>query len=185
MIRNLFLVALAATLAPTMSLAQDQQTSDASVKMYILPHPRPIPAPPGDGWVWIPPTYRTIYDRVWTQPVYRTVTETVWIPDQFGWRTTCYWENGQYVQREEWTLLTPAHAETRTHQIQISPSGWTWVTRQEVVTPGHWEWRGTTPPPPPQPQPWPQPMPPHGPTTRPPGLEPFSPLWEWPADSKK
>jgi hypothetical protein len=77
----------------------------------------------------------------------------------------------------------------------ISPGGWTYGPRQEVltpghyeyrevrelVTPGHWEWAGPTPRPEPMPIPRPFPPPTGG---RPPGLEPFTPLWDWPADTK-
>lgn len=184
---KLIIVAVfAALLTPTVSFAQLQQLdTSARSAMYFRPIPRPVPPPPGDGWVWIPPTFRTVYDRVWSEPVYQTVRETAWVPEEYGWRTACYWEGGQYVQRQEWTITSPAHYETRTHQVQVSPGGWSYVPRREMITPGHWEWRGTTPPPPPQPWPVPTPTPPHTPTTRPPGLEPFSPLWDWPADSKK
>lgn len=166
----------AALLAPAITYAQD---NSAPQRMIAYPRPRPIPAPPGDGWVWIPPTYKTVYDRVWTEPVYQTVSENIWVGDQYGWRTVCYWEDGQYVQRQEWVLISPGHYETRTRQVLISPGGWTWGPKLEVITPGHWEWRGTTPPPPQQP--WPMPR---TPTVRPPELQPFSPLWDWPADSK-
>ena len=179
---KMYIVLLLAALAmPTFCFAQAQQENDASAKSTFIaaPFPRRLPPPPGDGWVWIPPTYRTVYGRVWTEPVYQTVTETVWAPEQYGWRTVCYWENGQYVQRQEWVLISPGHFERRSHQVMISPGGWTWGPRLEVVTPGHWEWRGTTPPPPPvAPTPF-------TPAPRPPGLEPFSPLWEWPAGSEK
>ena len=176
------IVAVAGLVWPVFSIAQLEV--DASTRRQnpstFMPIPRP-PYPPGDGWVWVPPTYRTVYDRIWQPPTYQTITENVWISDQYRWQTICTWENGQPVQRQEWVLVS-AHYETRTRQIQVSPGGWTWGPRQELVTPGHWEHVGPIPPHPgPVPFPQPQPQPPN---TRPPGLEPFSPLWEWPADKK-
>ncbi|MDB5321667.1 MAG: hypothetical protein JWN40_3298 [Phycisphaerales bacterium] len=172
-------VALIAILVPAVSFAQGRPPT-TSLRSAMFPNPRPPhpPFPPGDGWIWIPPTYRTVYERIWQPPTYQTVTETLWITDQYGWRTICTWEGGQYVQRQEWVLI-PAHYETRTRQILVSPGAWTWGPRQELVTPGHWERIGPIHPPVPVPFPQPQP-----PTARPPGLEPFSPLWEWPADKK-
>jgi hypothetical protein len=174
-------VALIAMLLPTVASAQASSAAGLQrAQMFPNPRPpRPIPAPPGDGWVWVPPVYRTVYDRIWQPPTYQTITENVWISDQYRWQTICTWEDGQPVQRQEWVLV-PAHYETRTRQIQTSPGGWTWGPRQELVTRGHWEYVGPIPPHP-VPPPFPQPQPP---TTRPPGLEPFSPLWEWPADKK-
>jgi hypothetical protein len=171
MFRNAAVVALLALLLllPEFSQAQNLQRSG-----FIAVPRRPIPAPPGDGWVWVPPVYRTVYGRIWREPVYQTVTENVWISDQYVWRTICTWENGQPVERQAWVLI-PAHQETRTRQILVTPGGWTWGSHQELVTPGHWERIGVGPVPPPQPQP------PHTPAPRPPGLEPFSPLWEWPS----
>jgi hypothetical protein len=170
-------VALIAILIPAVSFAQNQPPT-TSLRSAMFPNPRPPhPLPPGDGWVWIPPTYRTVYERIWQPPTYQTVTETLWITDQYGWRTICTWEGGQYVQRQEWVLI-PAHYETRTRQILVSPGAWTWGPRQ-LVSPGHWERVGPIHPTVPVPFPQPQP-----PTARPPGLEPFSPLWEWPADKK-
>jgi len=178
----------------------------------MMPLPRPIPAPPGPGWVWIPPVYRTVvrevwvppttrtvYDRVWTGPVYQTVTDRVWVPDQYGWRKVTVFENGQSVERYEWVLTAPGHHETCTRQVLVSSGGWSYVPRQEeitpghyerravqeMVTPGHWEYRGPGPVPMPPLPPLPG-LPPVPPVTggRPPGLEPFSPLWDWPADTK-
>jgi hypothetical protein len=172
-------VALIAMLIPSVASAQSGPAV-ASQRAQMFPNPRrPIPAPPGDGWVWVPPTYRAIYDRIWQPPTYQTITENVWISDQYRWLTICTSEDGLPVQRQEWVLI-PAHYETRARQIQVSPGGWIWGPRQELVTPGHWEHVGPLPPHP-MPVPFPQPQPP---TSRPPGLEPFSPLWEWPADKK-
>lgn len=180
MTARLFLLALGAFwLLPSLSTAQ---TNDEAAKMMMpgprprpIPLPEPIPGPPGEGWVWVPPVYRTVSDWVWRDGHYQTVTQRVWVPDQYGWRTVCYWENGRWVQRQEWVLISPGHYETRTNRVWIE-GGWRWETRQELVTPGRWEWRGYTPPPVVIPQPRPSP--------RPPELAPFSPLWEWPEDSK-
>ncbi len=159
-------VLLALFLLPEFAQAQGLQRSG----FIPIPH-RPIPGPPGDGWVWVPPVYRTVYGRIWREPVYQTITETVWVPDQYAWVTICTSENGQPVQRQQWVLI-PAHQETRTRQILVTSGGWTWGTHQELVTPGHWERIDVQ---------LPQPQPPHTPAPRPPGLEPFSPLWEWPS----
>lgn len=140
--------------------------------------PIPGPRPPGPGWVWVPPVYRTVWERVWREGAYRPVNETVWVPDQYGWRTVCYWDGTQYVERQEWGVTVPAHYEMRSRQEWV-PGRWEWVERRELVTPGHWEWRGMGP------SPRPDPVPPdHRPAPRPPGLEPFSPLWEWPQEKK-
>jgi hypothetical protein len=173
-------VALIAMLIPTVASAQGGSVTGLQpAQMFPNPHSsRRIMPPPGDdGWVWVPPTYRTVYDRIWQPPTYQTVTENIWISDQYRWLTICTSEDGQPIQRQEWVLV-PAHYEARTRQIQVSPGGWTWGPRQELVTPGHWERVGPIPP---HPVPFPQPQPP---TSRPPGLEPFSPLWEWPPDKK-
>ncbi|HEY7117912.1 MAG TPA: hypothetical protein VH475_15095 [Tepidisphaeraceae bacterium] len=164
--RSLLFISLLALIAPIPSTAQAR-----------------VLRPPGDGWVWVPPTYRTVYERVWQEPVYQSVTETVWVTDQWGWRTVGSWEGGAWVERPVWTLICPAHYETRTRQVLISPGGWVYRARQELVSPGHWEWRGLVMPAP-APGPWPTPVPPVRPPPRPAGLEPFSPLWEWPDDSK-
>ena len=37
---------------------------------------------------------------VWRERAYRPVNETVWVPDQYGWRTVCYWDGTQYVERQ-------------------------------------------------------------------------------------
>jgi hypothetical protein len=171
-------VALIAIVLPTVAFAQSAPLTGLQ-RSQMFPNPRPPhPIPPGDGWVWVPPTYRTVYDRIWLPPTYQTITQDVWVPDRYDWRTICTWEGGQYVQRQEWVLI-PGHYETQTRQILISPGRWTWGPRQELVTPGHWERIG--PMPHPEPVPFPRPQPPTG---RPPGLEPFSPLWEWPTDKK-
>ena len=173
-------IALSSFLLPISSQAQDASQRSS---LIAIP-PRRLPPPPGEGWVWVPPTYRTVYDRVWSEAVYQTITENVWVPDQYGWRTVYCWEDGHYVQHQEWVLITPGHYDTCMRRILVSPGGWSYVPRQELLTPGHWEWRGPTPPPPPFP-PHPAPVPPpFPPSTRPPELQPFSPLWEWPADSK-
>jgi len=172
---------VAGLLWPMFSAAQSDAAGPTARQRdahMFMPIPRP-PHPPGDGWIWVPPTYRTVYDRIWQPPAYQTITENVWISDQYRWLTICTSEDGLPVQRQEWVLI-PGHYETRTHQIQTSPGGWTWGPRRELVTPGHWEYVRPIPPHP-VPAPFPAPQPP---TTRPPGLEPFSPLWEWPADKK-
>jgi hypothetical protein len=152
----------------------------------LIPIPRPVPPmpprPPGDGWVWVPPTYRIVYERVWQEAVYREVTEPVWVPDEYGWRTVECWEDGVSVHRQVWTVVRPGYWGTQTRRELVSPGGWVYRERRELVTPGHWEWRGGVEGP--VPVPLPQPMPPRTPAARPPGLEPFSPLWEWPEDKK-
>jgi hypothetical protein len=182
MFRPFLVIALLAApffASPAWALVIQADAADQR-RLIPVPAPRPpIPAPPGRGWVWVPPVYRTVYTRTWRPPVYQTVTENVWIPDRYDWQTVCTWENGQYVQREAWVLI-PGHFETQTRQVMISPGWWTLAPRQELVSPGHGEWRGPAPMPPPVPQP----TPPVTPAPRPPGLEPFSPLWEWPPDSK-
>jgi hypothetical protein len=170
-----FSILVAALVAPVLSYAQSADARQRLQTMFPIPRPPRVPAPPGDFWVWVPPTYRTVYDRVWQPPGVQTVTETVWVPDRYGWRTVCYWEGGQYVQRQEWGVVSPAHWETRTRQVH-TPGQWVMVPRQELISGGHWEWRGPTPAPP-APTPTPQPR---TPAPRPSGLEPFSPLWEWP-----
>jgi hypothetical protein len=171
---------------PAPAPAQELEQGGVASRRIFMPGPRP-PRPPGDGWVWIPPTYRTVYERVWQEPVYRTVTEQVWVPDEYGWRTVDCLENGVIVRRQVWTLIRPGRFETQTRTVLVSPGGWVDRARRELVTPGHWEWRGPVPPPPPVPlpQPWPQPIPPRpAPSPRPPALEPFSPLWEWPDEKR-
>jgi hypothetical protein len=161
----------------------------ASERQFIPIPPRPVPPspipprPPGDGWVWVPPTYRTVYERVWQEPVYREVTEQAWVPDEYGWRTVDCWEDGTLVRRQVWTVVRPGYWTTVTRRELVSPGGWVYRARRELVTPGHWEWRGGVEPPPPTPIPQPAPRP--TPAPRPPGLEPFSPLWEWPDDKPK
>jgi hypothetical protein len=163
---------------PQVSTAQSEEAAAGpALQRRIIPIPRPVPPrPPGDGWVWVPPTYRTVYERVWQDPVYRTITEQVWVSDEYGWREVDCLENGVIVRRQVWTVIRPGYFTTQTRRVLISPGGWIDRARRELVTPGHWEWRGTPIPPPP-PAPWPQPPPPHIPAPRPPGLEPFSPLW--------
>lgn len=179
------LAAAAGLIWPVFSIAQSEGpdlTARQRDAHAFIPIPRPIPPrPPGDGWVWVPPTYRTVYERVWQEPVYRTITEQVWVPDEYGWREVDCLENGAIVRRQVWTVIRPGYFTTQTRQILISPGGWIDRPRRELITPGHWEWRGTPTPPP---APWPQPLPrpPHTPAPRPPGLEPFSPLWEWPEE---
>src|SRR4051794_7931786 len=100
--------ALLIVLGPSLAFALEPLgPADASAKMF--PGRRPIPMPPpGDGYVWVPPTYhtvhrqiwvpptyQTVYGQVWCEPVYQTVTEQVWIPEQYGWRPTTTWEGGQ------------------------------------------------------------------------------------------
>jgi hypothetical protein len=178
----LFVILTVAGLAwPVFSVAQSEAAGPLLRQRdahSIMPIPRP-PRPPGDGWVWVPPVYRTVLERVWREPIYRTITEQVWVPDEYGWRDADCWEDGAYVRRQVWTLIRPGYYTTQTRRILISPGGWIERPRRELVTPGHWEQRGAPTPPP---IPWPQPQPPHTPTPRPPGLEPFSPLWEWPDD---
>jgi hypothetical protein len=182
MLRTILPIAIL-TVIPSFILAQDRAPATAGQRAgYIaLPHPRPIPGPPGDGWIWIPPTYRTVYQRVWQPPVYQTVNQSVWIPDRYEWITICPGDVGLDVQNGQWVLI-PGHYEIQTMNVEVSPGRWTYVARQQLITPGHWEHRGVIPGPPPMPLPLPQP--PHVPGPRSPGLEPFSPLWEWPADSK-
>jgi len=176
---------VAGLLWPMVSAAQSDAAGPTARQRdahMFMPIPRP-PRPPGDGWVWVPPVYRTVVERVWRDPVYRTITEQVWIPDEYGWRDADCWEDGVYVRRQIWTLIRPGYYTTQTRQLLISPGGWTDRARRELVPPGHWEHPGTPQPPPiPWPHPLPQPQPPHTHTPRPPGLEPFSPLWEWPDD---
>lgn len=174
------LFSLAVFLAPAFASAQEIPTAQRLQGMFPIPRPPRVPAPPpGEYWVWVPPTYHTVYPRIWQPPSIRTVTETVWIPDRTGWRTVCYWDNGQYVQRQEWGVLVPGHFETRTRDVE-TPGQWVTVPRRELIAPGHWEWRGPGLPPGP-------PGPPTSPPVssgRPPGLEPFSPLWEWPEEKR-
>jgi len=174
------LFSLVALLAPALASAQEITTAQRMQGMFLIPRPpRMPPPPPGEHWVWVPPTYETVYDRIWQPPSIRTITETIWIPDRMGWRTICYWDNGQYVQRQEWGVLTPGHFETRTRDVE-TPGQWVTVPRRTLITPGHWEWRGPGRPPG-------LPLPPTNPpssTGRPPGLEPFSPLWEWPEEKR-
>ena len=165
--------------APAQELGQ---ASVASRRIY-MPNPIP-PRPPGDGWVWVPPTYRTVYERVWQEPVYRTVTEQVWVPDEYGWRTVDCLEDGVILRRQVWTLVRPGYFTTQTRTVLVSPGGWVDRARREMVTPGRWEWRGPVAPPAPVPLPRPVP-PPATPSPRPPGLEPFSPLWEWPEAARE
>jgi len=183
MFRIFLSVALLASL-PSFLFAQERNPAtqlDAHLIAIPAHRYRPIPGPPpGEGWVWVPPVYRTVYTRVWQAPVYQTITENVWVPDRYEWQTVCILEDGQYVERQVWVLV-PGHYETQTRRVMVSAGGWNLVPRQEMVSPGHWEWRGRPAPMPPIPQPLPQP---HVSNPRPPGLEPFSPLWEWPADSK-
>jgi hypothetical protein len=185
--RLLFITVTAAAFAwPLVSIAQSEDAfAGPALQRRIMPIPRPIPPrPPGDGWVWVPPTYRTVYERVWQEPIYQTITEQVWVPEEYGWQTTDCWENGTYVRRQVWTIVRPGYFTAQTRRVLVSPGGWVQRARRELVTPGHWEWIGTPTPPPPPPIPWPQPQPPHVPAPRPPGLEPFSPLWEWPAENR-
>jgi len=140
-----------------------------------IPLPQPIPPWPGDGWVWIAPTYRTVYERVYQEGHYQLTHERIWVPEQCGWRTICVWESGQWVERKEWVVITPGYWSNQPRQIWV-PGGWTMRARTIEVSPGRWEWRGPGIEPGPMPLPTPRP----DPTTRPPELKPFSPLWEWP-----
>jgi hypothetical protein len=182
--RFLFVIPVAAGLFwPVFSAAQAEAGPGLRSSFLMIPGPRPSPRPPGDGWVWVPPVYRTVYERVWQEAVYETITEQVWVPEEYGWRTVDCWEDGVYVRRQAWTVVRPGYFTTQTRRVQVSPGGWVDRARRELVTPGHWERRGTPVPPP---IPWPQPLPqpPHVPAPRPPGLEPFSPLWEWPEEKR-
>lgn len=175
------LLALLAVSAPARVHAQvATQKSSLDARFIPIPPSRPIHPPPGDGWIWVEGYWQTVYQRTWQPPTYETISENVWVPEQYGWQTVCRWENGQYVQRQEWVLF-PGHYEVRTRQVVVSPGGWIWTSKQ-VWVPGHWERVGPVPVPTPPPPPMPPPQPP---TARPPGLEPFSPLWDWPADSHK
>ena len=122
--------------------ALEKSTPPASERRFI-PIPRPLPPvpprPPGDGWVWVPPTYRTVYERVWQEPVYREVTEQAWVPDEYGWRTVECWEDGTLVRRQVWTVVRPGYGSTVTRRELVSPGGWVYRARRELVTPGHWE----------------------------------------------
>ena len=66
MSRNIALIVVAAVLLPaTFSRAQvasgiDQQS--AQRRLMPIPGPRP-----GPGWVWVPPVYRSVYERVWRE----------------------------------------------------------------------------------------------------------------------
>ncbi|HSI33837.1 MAG: hypothetical protein ACAI43_26815 [Phycisphaerae bacterium] len=151
------------------------------------PRPRPIPVPlpepvppwPGNGWVWVPPTYQTVHERIWQEGHFEITYERAWVPETAGWRTVRYWDGGQWVERQEWVVITPGYWSSTPRQVWV-PGRWTTQARTIQVTQGRWEWRGPGNPPPVVQPPIVQP-----PTGRPPELEPFSPLWEWPADSKK
>ena len=144
-----------------------------------IPLPEPVPPWPGQGWVWVPPTYQTVHERVWQEGHFQTTYERVWVPETAGWRTVRYWEGAQWVERQEWVVITPGHWSQAPRQVWV-PGRWTTQARTIQVTPGRWVWHGHGNPPPVVRPPVVQP-----PTGRPPELAPFSPLWEWPADSKK
>jgi hypothetical protein len=126
---------------------------------------RPTP-PPGWTYQWVPPAYRTVYDRTWVADQVRWVTDWVQVSP------------GRYEQ--VWRqVVTPGHWETTTRQVLVSNGYWQLV-RVDLPRPGPFP-----------PGPWNQPpvMWPSSPGTV--GVEgygaretedlgKFSPLREWP-----
>src|SRR5688500_10790819 len=100
------------------SLAWAQSLPESRLRRIVPRPPVPMPNPIPQGWVWVPPVYktvvrqvwvppvyRTVYDRVWEAPVYRTMTERVWVPDVWGWQAAWCWENGAWVQRQQYVVV--------------------------------------------------------------------------------
>lgn len=132
------------------------------------PPPRPIvicPPPVVEQRVWVPavyravtdrrwvePVYRTVVDRVWVEPVVQRVADRVWVPEKYEYRDAIVngrperqlvmVEPGHYADgppRD--VVVTPGHYEDRGRQEQVCAGRWETVTREELVSPAHWEVR--------------------------------------------
>jgi hypothetical protein len=124
--------------------------------VWVPPRPEP---PPGYYYRWVPPVYRTVYDRVWVEETTQRICQ--WMEIAPG-----RWER-------VWTTTTiPAHWET--------------TARRLLVSDGYWQLVQIAPPP--QPIPLPYPVYRNPPTVGVDGyaqhggedLRKFSPLSEWP-----
>ncbi len=141
----------------------------------------PIIGPPGPGWVWVPPVYETVYDRVWVEAQVERLADQVWVPAVYGYRPV--YDSWGHVINYEYVVICGGYYETRWRDVVV-PAHWQTVTRQVLVREGHWERIGPIPPPEPVIR-----VPVGVPTVgvdgykTPTGNEgkgPFTPLWEWP-----
>ncbi len=101
--------------------------------------------------VWVPSVYRTAYETIWIDGCYQTVEERVWVQPVYGWRTIV---RPNDMEERVWCIINPGHWETRCRQVWV-PAHEESITRQILVTPGHWEWIQE-----PIPMPYPEPLPP-------------------------
>jgi hypothetical protein len=92
-------------------------TAASPAAAMIAPAP---PAPPGWAYRWVPPTYRTVFDRLW-------------IPQQ------C-------TPVVDWVEISPGHF-VQTWRNVLTPGHWQTTTRRELLDPGHWELVALAPPP--------------------------------------
>jgi hypothetical protein len=157
-----------------LGLSAAPANAGVNIDIHLGSHPAPpVYGPQPAQRIWVDPVYRTTYDQVWSEPVYQTVSEriwvepvyqtindSVWVPDRYEDRQIVQYEQGQRIVRTEHVLVEPAHMalvprqivaqeghyEEVTHQQLIS-GGWQSVQRQELVTPGHWEYVAVRVPP--------------------------------------
>lgn len=152
-----------------------------------------LPGPPGPGWVWVPPEYKTVVERVWVPARTERVPERVWIEAVWDYRPI-YDACGNFI-KYGYVMVSPGRWETHWKTVTI-PAHWETRSRQVLVRAGYWKWVGVTPPPPPVPLPVPVDPPviqepvgtPGVPsvgvegydTPKPEKPSPFTPLEEWP-----
>lgn len=103
--------------------------------------------------VWVPPVYRTVYDRVWVEPEYRTVSERVWhepivrtecervwVPARYEERwVTKVDHRGDRVRVGERVCVEPGHYEERKREVVVRAGTWEIVDRRELVCEGRWK----------------------------------------------
>ena len=129
--RHASLLGFAVVAAMTLALCSTPAAGRDIV--YIGP---PIIGPPGPGWIWVPPVYDTVYDRVWVEARVERVAEQVWVPATYGYQPL--YDGTGHLVRYDYVVVCGGYYETHWRDI-VRPGHWETVTRQVLVREGHWE----------------------------------------------